>query len=67
MIFLKVEEFCHNCPAFEPEIEKGEVIDSIEHEVERYRTDTVIRCANRKMCKSLQNYILGGDGNERNY
>lgn len=61
MIFLKVEEFCQNCPAFEPETEKGEVIDSIEHEVETYRTDTIIRCSNRKACKSIRNYLVGGN------
>lgn len=61
MIFLQVEECCQNCPAFEAELEKGEVIDSLVHEVETYRTDTVIRCGNRKMCKSMRNYLLGGN------
>ena len=59
MIHLQVKEFCHNCPAFEAELEKGEVIDSIEHDVETYRTDTVIRCANRKACKTIRNYLVG--------
>lgn len=55
MIHLQVKKFCHNCPAFEAELEKGEVIDIIDHGVETYRTDTVIRCANRKECKSMRN------------
>jgi hypothetical protein len=57
MIHLQVEECCQNCPAFEPEAEKGEVIDSIEFEVETYRTDTVIRCANRSLCKAMRRHF----------
>ena len=62
MITLKVEEYCHNCPDFEPN-KKLECLhaeyfnnDIMEHEFVR-KYETTISCKYRKRCLAQMEYL----------
>lgn len=60
MIELKIEEYCNNCPDFEPEIEKDTIY--IEN-ITSYRTGPKVRvttniyCKRRLCCRCLRDSI----------
>ena len=56
MIRLEVEDYCHECRAFQPDVEESVVYsDVFGNEV--VKTDTVVRCKTRKLCKRLVEYL----------
>lgn len=55
MIRLEVQEYCHACSDFEPDIEKPEKYYLGSEEV--IMTDTVVRCRYRKRCENLKRYL----------
>lgn len=55
MIKLEVEEYCHECPRFEADVENPMVIYNPFGE-EAFVGDTFIRCINREKCKTLFKY-----------
>lgn len=59
MIKLEVEPYCHECGAFEADVENPSVF------YEGYKPlfvgDTIIRCKNRKLCSYIQTVIKKGD------
>lgn len=55
MIRLEVQEYCHACSDFEPDVEKPEKYYSLAEEV--IMTDTVVRCRYRKRCENLKRYL----------
>lgn len=55
MIRLEVQEYCHACSDFEPDVEKPEKYYSGSEEV--IMTDTVVRCRYRKRCENLKRYL----------
>lgn len=63
MIRLKVEEYCHNCPAFEPDTIKNEIYSSEDLwgtddlAVSCTKADTVITCVEAKKCRNLVRYL----------
>lgn len=55
MIRLEVQEYCHACSDFEPDVEKSEKYYSCSEEI--IMTDTVVRCRYRKRCENLKRYL----------
>lgn len=56
MIRIEVEEYCHNCLDFSPDITKPErVITALYGE---HWTDTIIRCEYRKRCEAIKKYLI---------
>lgn len=64
MIKLEVEPYCHECPDFDPDLQRPE------QEVINYRepgskrlisyvriSDTIVRCKNRIRCQKIQEYL----------
>lgn len=49
MIKLEVEDYCHDCRAFDPETEEVTVYTL----GNPYHTDTVVRCRNAKWCARM--------------
>lgn len=49
MISLDIENYCHNCPKFEPECEKLYADNSV--------CETIIQCTNKGLCMNLKQHI----------
>ena len=49
MISLDIENYCHNCPKFEPECQKLYADNSI--------CETIIQCTNKGLCMNLKQHI----------
>lgn len=63
MIRIEVEEYCHNCLDFSPDITKPErVITALYGES---WTDTIVRCEYRKRCASIKRYLEQQAKNEQ--
>ena len=55
MIRIEVEEYCHNCLDFSPDITKPErMVTALFCET---WTDTIVRCEYRKRCASIKRYL----------
>ena len=52
MIKLKVEDYCHECPAFEADVDTSGWYDPQSQE-----EDTIIRCRYRKRCANMVRYL----------
>ena len=52
-IKLKVDPYCEQCPDFEPEVTKEELV--CDNEV--FRTDTYIYCKHRLRCDAILDYL----------
>lgn len=59
MIELFVEDYCHNCPDFDPYISKTKM----KCDRECYWTNTVITCKHAERCKEIKNYLEKQFGN----
>lgn len=63
MIRLEVQEYCHACSDFEPDVEKpekyysGTAMSFFLGSEEVIMTDTVVRCKYRKRCENLKRYL----------
>lgn len=58
MIKIEVESYCHNgCRAFETDVETPSRLYGITDSYETIPNDTIIRCANRNLCKQLVRYL----------
>lgn len=64
MIKLIVEKYCHNCPEFEPDVDKkvasSEEIDFTEvmyGRKIRYFCETVIKCEHHARCQAIRNRL----------
>lgn len=55
MIKLEVQEYCHSCSDFEPDVERPEKYYAGSEEV--VMTNTVVRCRYRKRCENLKRYL----------
>lgn len=51
MIRLMIEEYCHSCLDFTPDVVKPQ------RAVEASMTDTVVRCEHRKRCENIKRYL----------
>lgn len=54
MIELIIEQYCKNCPDFEPDVVKETYADGFRGEV---RTQTTIKCINYDRCKAMYKRI----------
>lgn len=53
MIKLFVEDYCHNCPDFDPYVSKTE----LECDMGRYCTNTDITCKHAERCEEIKKYL----------
>lgn len=49
MIKLNVMDYCHNCPDFEPDVDKSYYIDGC--------PITLVRCEDRCRCEAMIEYL----------
>ena len=66
MIRLAVEEYCHSCFDFAPDVMKPQKVRIAEGS-EVHLTDTIVQCEHRKRCASIKRYLeqqIRGDANE---
>lgn len=56
MIVLEVEDYCHDCPDFEADVQKADIWAGIDEEIWNFG-DTVIRCEYRERCRSIRRYL----------
>jgi t-SNARE complex subunit (syntaxin) len=54
VIRLRIEEYCNECPNFEPAIKKRIFKDDCG---DIYDVNTVINCENREVCRLLKSYL----------
>lgn len=54
MIKLDVEDYCHNCNEFEPDVHREHLYFAGKDKLE-----TVVRCEHRIRCESIKNYLEG--------
>jgi len=60
MIKLDVDDYCHDCPEFEPELERLYIEDI---NFDRH-VDTRITCDNQHKCRHIMRYLKALDGGE---
>lgn len=62
MITLKVEDYCHDCPDFEPDVEKEvQRWEGVDYDTmtsyDYTRAHTTIYCKHRYRCESVKSYL----------
>ena len=62
MIKLDVDEWCKDCPEFEPDVEKDtEIFECFDIDsycpVKKIITDTAVTCKHRLRCQSMVDYL----------
>lgn len=58
MIILQIEKYCHNCPDFEPAVEKNTYSNfDIDYCEERRYADTLITCKYCNRCAGQMAYL----------
>ena len=62
MIQLKIAPYCHNCPIFEPKVEKNvdvleEYIPTTRDHKTLYCRNTIITCVMAATCEGIKNYL----------
>ena len=55
MIVLEVQDYCHDCPSFEADVQRPEKIFADNDMV--MMTNTVVRCEYRNRCERLKRYL----------
>lgn len=56
MIRVDVEEYCHACMDFSPDVTKAVKYQAYDGEI--LMSDTVIHCENRRRCESIRKYLV---------
>lgn len=54
MIYLNIQNYCHECPDFEAEVLKQ---DTVDFHMGQELHDTMISCANRNRCYEIKKYL----------
>jgi hypothetical protein len=57
MIKLDVQDYCHDCDHFSPELKEGKWF-YVKNSVERYKTDSIVYCTNRDICNRLHKEFI---------
>ena len=57
MIRLNVEEYCHQCLDFMPDVTEPERTFAVDTD-EIIQTDTVIQCKHRRRCEAIKKYLI---------
>ena len=55
MIRIDVEEYCHQCRDFSPDVIKPQRVENLEGE--SAYTDTIVQCEHRKRCAAIKRYL----------
>lgn len=55
MIILEVEDYCHECPEFEADVESPTFL--YDGNVKICSGNTIIRCCNRRKCREIHSYF----------
>lgn len=55
MIVLEVQDYCHDCPSFEADVQRPEKLLTNTNEV--IVGNTVVRCEYRNRCERLKRYL----------
>ena len=55
MIILEVEDYCHECPEFEADVESPTFIFQSYKKV--CSGNTIVRCSNRRKCREIHSYF----------
>lgn len=63
MIRVEVEEYCHNCLDFSPDVTRPERVNMALYG--ECWTDTIVRCEYRKRCASIKRYLEQQAKNEQ--
>lgn len=63
MIRIDVEEYCHNCLDFSPDVTRPERVTTALYG--EAWTDTIVRCEYRKRCASIKRYLEQQAKNEQ--
>ena len=56
MIKLEVEDYCHQCVDFVPDVKSPDRLMAGDKEIV-FQTDTLIRCEYRRRCASIKRYL----------
>lgn len=66
MISLYVKNYCHNCPEFEPDVEKDTIYsENYLMEKRTTHTQTYIYCKHKDRCESMIKFLKKEEGRER--
>ena len=67
MIRLDVENYCHECLDFTPDVTKPERETTEDLKGKRHvaYTDTIVQCKYRKRCEAIKKYLLRQAKGER--
>lgn len=58
MIRVEVEEYCHSCLDFSPDVIMPRRYESLDHpDKEFVLGDTIIHCEHRKRCANIKRYL----------
>ena len=57
MIRLNVEEYCHECVAFDPDVTEPVRAFSTDGK-EIIQTDTIVQCKHRRRCEAIKKYLI---------
>ena len=63
MIRIEVEEYCHNCLDFSPDITRPERMTTVL--LGEIWSDTIVRCEYRKRCEAIKKYLIRQAKNEQ--
>lgn len=55
MIVLEVQDYCHDCPSFEADVQRPEKMFADYNEV--VMSNTIIHCEYRGRCERLKRYL----------
>lgn len=56
MIRLSVEEYCHQCMDFVPDVTEPERAFAGGGEI--IQTDTIVQCEHRRRCEAIKKYLI---------
>lgn len=56
MIRVEVEDYCHACLDFSPDVTKPERVRGVDGD-ELFYTDTIVRCEYRKRCSGIRRFL----------
>ena len=55
MIILEVEDYCHDCPNFEADVENPTFLYA--RDMKLCSGNTIVRCDNRRVCREIYSYF----------
>lgn len=55
MIILEVEDYCHDCPNFEADVENPTFL--YDGDMKLCSSNTIVRCDNRRVCREIYSYF----------